>query len=403
MNVLSLSLYKFSLRYPSGANIAVLDAGLTPYLAREIQQFGTVNYLASTRLIILRPKFLFWLIVYLFRTPRIAANLAAYLKSSRIPILVTMDFLDIQLPSTQLRSSLLEEVSKLVTTTEFISVQHGQELRRFVMGDSLKRVTLLCFGSWVAENFPQYGRMESRYVPVGALVNSLYSQARPGLIPQQSQVVVLSTVKDDDWWGPKIGERRAGYELLMTFTREFCAKRSIRPLVALTIDRDMNKEVDESALERDWFSQRLGEHVDFTEPRALFGIRDTNERLNAEPRSAKERFSSYYACDRSLITLGMSSTALWESFARGNRILAVNLTNNSVYDFPIEGIWSLRQPTLEIFEERIQLIMAMSVDEWRRISDPAREQLIRSETTESVANRIRSHITARLNQHPWRK
>lgn len=314
-----------------------------------------------------------------------------------------MDFLDIQLPSTQLRSSLLEEVSKLVTTTEFISVQHGQELRRFVMRDSLKRVTLLCFGSWVAENFPQYGRLESRYVPVGALVNSLYLQARPGMIPQQSQVVVLSTVKDDDWWGPKIGERRAGYELLMTFTREFCTKRSIRPLVALTIDRDMNKEVDESALERDWFSQRLGEHVDFTEPRALFGIRDTNDRLNAEPRSAKERFSSYYACDRSLITLGMSSTALWESFARGNRILAVNLTNNSVYDFPIEGIWSLRQPTLEIFEERIQLIMAMSEDEWRRISDPAREQLIRSETTESVANRIRSHITARLNQHPWRK
>lgn len=400
---MSLSRYKFSLRYPSGANIAVLDAGLTPYLAREIQQFGTVNYLASTRLIILRPKFLFWLIVYLFRTPRIAANLAAYLKSSRIPILVTMDFLDIQLPSTQLRSSLLEEVSKLVTTTEFISVQHGQELRRFVMRDSLKRVTLLCFGSWVAENFPQYGRLESRYVPVGALVNSLYLQARPGMIPQQSQVVVLSTVKDDDWWGPKIGERRAGYELLMTFTREFCTKRSIRPLVALTIDRDMNKEVDESALERDWFSQRLGEHVDFTEPRALFGIRDTNDRLNAEPRSVKERFSSYYACDRSLITLGMSSTALWESFARGNRILAVNLTNNSVYDFPIEGIWSLRQPTLEIFEERIQLIMAMSEDEWRRISDPAREQLIRSETTESVANRIRSHITARLNQHPWRK
>jgi hypothetical protein len=195
VGILRLSRFTFKLRYPSAANAVVLDAELTPFLMRQLHQFNVVNYLASSRLVILRPKFLFWLFFYSLRAPRIAANLAAYLKSSRIPILVTMDFLDIQLPSTQLRTSLLEEVSKLVAATEFISVQHGQELRRFELGNTHKRVTLLCFGAWVAENFPKYGRLESQYVPVGALINSLYLQARPNDIPKASPIVVLSTVK----------------------------------------------------------------------------------------------------------------------------------------------------------------------------------------------------------------
>lgn len=398
-----LSRFTFKLRYPSAANAIVLDAELTPFLMRQLHQFGVVNYLASSRLIVLRPKFLFWLLFYSLRVPRIAANLAAYLKSSRIPILVTMDFLDIQLPSTQLRTSLLEEVSKLVATTEFISVQHGQELRRFELRNSRKRVTLLCFGEWVADNFPKYGRLESQYVPVGALINSLYLQARPNEIARTYPIVVLSTVKGDDWWGSKVGERRAGYELLVSFVQRFCAKALIKPLVALTIDRDSNKEINESTLEREWFLQRLGESVEFTEPTSLFGTRGSVAEANSEPKSARERFATYYACDQSLLTVGMSSTALWESFARGNRILAVNLTDNPIYDFPIQGLWSMRQPTFTDFEARTQHIMQMTDDEWREVSDSAREFLVRADSTESVADRIRNHIAEVLSQHPWRK
>ena len=402
-NLMRFGRFTINVQYPHKSNVAILDAEQIPFLMRELQHFGLVNYLASSRLIILRPRFLFWLFVYGLKAPRIAANLAAYLKSSRIPILVTMDFLDIQLPTTQLRSSLLEEVSELVTTTEFVSVQHGQELRRFCLGNRPKRVTLLCFGAWVAENFPTYGRLESQYVPVGALINSLYLQARPTDIAKTHPIVVLSTVKDDDWWGTKIGERRAGFELLVSFVQRFCTKTLIKPLVALTIDRDSNKEIDESTLEREWFLQRLGESVEFTEPTSLFGTRGTVAEANNKPKSARERFATYYACDQSLLTVGMSSTALWESFARGNRILAVNLTDNPIYDFPIQGLWSMRQPTFTDFEARAQHIMQMTDDEWRDISDSAREFLVRADSTETVADRIRNHIAEVLSQHPWRK
>jgi len=393
-------------RYPNRCNVVTLDAELTPFLARELNHLGLENYLPSSRTVVIRPLFLFWLLVYLRRTARIAANLAAFIRSARIPILVTMDFLDIQIPTESYGVSLLEEVSRLVPEVEFVSIQHGQELRRLAATNTsieAKRVTLLCFGEWTAKNFPEFGRLEHKYIPVGALVNSIYTRTRPPQIWRKNHIVVISTVKDEAWWGPVAGERRIGYEKLMVFVRDFCAKTSITPLVALTIDRDSNNSIDEATIERRWFMERVGEDIEFTDPSLIFGGLSHIDEHAIIPMSIKERFSSYFASDQSLVTIGMSSTALWEAFGRGNRILAVNLTDNPVYDFPISGVWSMRQPTYDEFETRLSEIMNMKDSEWTSLSKEAREFLIRDDINQSVADRIRSHVGALLDKHPWRK
>ena len=397
---------RFNIRfsYPSGCNVATLDAELTPFLARELTQFGLCNYLPSSRIVIFRPRFLFWLLIYPRRTDRMAANLAAFLRSARIPTLVTMDFLDIQLPTKGHGVSLLEEVSKLVPQTEFISIQHGQELRRFPVDESmdLKRVTLLCFGQWAAENFPRFGRREHKYIPIGALVNSLYLQARPARIQKTSELTIVSTIKDDEWWGAVVGQRRVGYEELVSFVGRYCVANSLTPLVALTIDRDMNQTIDESAIERRWFTDRLGGQIQFTEPTLIFGGLSGLDEHDIAPRSVKERFSSYFASDQSVVTIGMSSTALWEAFGRGNRILAVNLTDNPIYDFPINGIWSMRQPSYEEFVARLNYIRRMTDSEWESLSKDSRELLIQNDVTETVSERIRAQVSLALEENPWR-
>jgi hypothetical protein len=333
-----------------------------------------------------------------------AANLAAFLRSARIPTLVTMDFLDIQLPTKGHGVSLLEEVSKLVPQTEFISIQHGQELRRFPVDESmdLKRVTLLCFGQWAAENFPRFGRREHKYIPIGALVNSLYLQARPARIQKTSELTIVSTIKDDEWWGAVVGQRRVGYEELVSFVGRYCVANSLTPLVALTIDRDMNQTIDESAIERRWFTDRLGGQIQFTEPTLIFGGLSGLDEHDIAPRSVKERFSSYFASDQSVVTIGMSSTALWEAFGRGNRILAVNLTDNPIYDFPINGIWSMRQPSYEEFVARLNYIRRMTDSEWESLSKDSRELLIQNDVTETVSERIRAQVSLALEENPWR-
>lgn len=396
--------YNVRLKYPRQGNVVTLNAQRSEYLSRALNGLGVVDYVPSNRIIILRPMYFFWLLWYLPQTERIAANLAAFIRSSRIPVLVTMDFQDIQLPTANKRVSLLEEVSRLVKQTEFFSVQHGQELRRFspVGHNGLKRVTLLCFGDWVSRNFPQFGRREYQYLPVGSLINSSYLQCRPRNIQKSNDLVLISTVKDDSWWGSEVGERRQGFEKLVSFIRTYCSENHITPLVALTTRRDQNPHVDEVEIERNWFSERLDGSVLFTSPELVFGGRSEEDETNINPQSLHERFSSYFACDESQLTIGMSSTSLWESFARGNKILAVNFTNNPIYDFPFSGLWSICQPTYNQFLHRLSEIFAMDDLAWEEVTRPFREQLIRSDDSETAGHRVRNIVRDAVAKHRWR-
>lgn len=327
------------------------------------------------RRIFLRPKFIFWLLWYLTRASRLAAWLAATARVSGAVVVVGMDNFDLD-QHTDTGQTLYHELGSLLEKTRIFSIQHGQDLRRFPVGQETSKVTLLCWGGWVAENFPLFGRREENFLIVGALVDGLYRKERPKEIAKDVKICFVSTVKEDIWWGSIIGERRAGYEALVKYLKLFQDNNGITPHIALTTRRDQNEEIDEVDIERKWFLQRLGNAISFTDPTNLFGINGIQDVSIRKPTHVYERYSSYYLCDRSEVSLGMSSSVLWESFGRGNKILAVNLTDNPIYDFPIPGIWSLRQPTYLEFEIQLRRILEMSDLEWDRESREAREYLI---------------------------
>lgn len=272
--------------------------------------------------------------------------------------------------------TLFEELGKILPSVEILLIQHGQELRRFGPSNRKKRVKLLCWGDWVSENFPKFGRTEGEFVSVGALVDGLYRKERPAAIEKDVEICVISTIKDDTWWGSEIGERRSGYESLVEYLRLFAQARRISPHVALTIRRDQNTELDEVTIERNWFLERLGGEINFTEPKLIFGSPHPQIGELRQPKHIFERYSTYYLCDRSEVTLGMTSSVLWESFGRGNKVLAVNLTDNAIFDFPIPGIWSMRQPTYNEFENRLQELLQMSDAQWEQVAQEARNHLM---------------------------
>jgi hypothetical protein len=160
------------------------------------------------------------------------------------------------------------------------------------------------------------------------------------------------------------------------YLKSFLESTGIVPYIALTIDRDQNSEQDESLLERQWFINRLGESLVFSDPKLFFGRMAHSVGQTREPLHVKERYSTYYLCDTSKVTLGMTSSVLWESFGRGNKVLAVNLTDNATFDFPIPGIWSMKQPTYNEFENRLQELLQMSDEQWEQVSREARNHLM---------------------------
>lgn len=352
----------------------VLQGHLSPFVRKALSGVSTYEIDLSDRIIFVHPRFLVELFSRLTSTSRLVAWISALIKCTGAQAVVTMDNFDIGRHNSS-GTTLLEEVGESLLNISIFSIQHGQELKRFHLGRPQKRVTLLCWGSWVADNFPRFGRNEQRFVPVGPLVDGLYRAIRPKNLPKNNRLCFISTIKGHEWWGDRIGERRQGFEILTTYLRKYSERHQIVPNIALTIDRDQN-DVDEYPLERKWFTDRLGENIIFAEPKHIFGSADLADANYRIPEYVKERYSTYALCDRSIITLGMASSALWESFGRGNKILAVNCTDNDVYDFPVPGIWSMRQPTYDAFETRMNELTAMSDQDWELVSRDARQYLI---------------------------
>lgn len=372
------------------ADVVVLNLHLSPFVEDCIQGFNYLSLDLKNPIVYFDLRFLSALVRVSRKVSRLAAWVAAVAHASGSHVILTMDNFDTNNHHDG-SATLLEEISTVCEGIHLLSIQHGQELRRLVPTNSTKAVTLLCWGEWVRDNFPRFGRKEARYVTVGALVNDQYLRIRPKA-SKENQLLVISTVKDETWWDDGGGERQNGYGQLIDYIRRYCATQNIRPIVALTIDRDHDPTVNEAQLEQEWFTKRFGGDVQFSEPRSLFGSGGPLGFPARAPRYAKERYATYFLSDCSEVTIGMSSTVLWESFARGNKVLSVNLTDNMAYNFPVDGPWSLQNPSYEEFSSRLKWLLQLGSDQWDALAKSARDHLVDSSEPGSVSRRIGEEI-----------
>ena len=366
--------YRLRFGLPERSKALLIQGHLSPYLDRALSGIKYSNLDLSDRTVWLHPKYLLQLARYSLTHSRLAAMVLANIACREVAVVLAMDSFDLS-QHTHGGASLFEEITSGNTKVKAFLIQHGQELRRLPTSCTQKNVVLLCWGNWVADNFPKFGRREKEFKTVGALIDGFYRESRPTEIEKDVDIAFVSTIKGPEWWGNDVGERRAGYEKLTMYLRDFMARHDCAVRVGLTIDRDQN-EGDEVLQERRWFLQRLGSRIEFTEPSLVFGDSVSPAGLRRVASNVKERFGTYFLCDRAWVTLGMSSSVMWESFGRGNKILAVNLTDNQIFDFPIPGRWSLRQPSYQEFETRLLELIEMSQDEWIRQTDKARRYLM---------------------------
>lgn len=382
---------KLSLERIPKSDVLVLNLHLSQFLLHALEGINYSSVDLAIPTVILRPKFIFHLIFQSRGRSRLARWLVALSRSSGSKVIIAMDNFNVghHHPEGML---LLDELSELLPEVSILAVQHGQELRRRAIVDEKSLVTLLSWGAWTAENFPRFGRSEQHFSVVGPLVDGLYRSVRPTGISKDISLVIVSTVKDETWWGNEVGERRQGYEVLIAYLAKFLNQNKLRAFVALTIDRDQNQSVDEAILEKNWFVERLGDLVEFSDPTKYFGNEELIGTKQKAPSYVKERYSTYYLCDRSVLTVGMSSTVLWESFGRGNKILSVNTTNNSSYDFPVPGVWSLVGADYKTFDERMNYLLRLTEEEWRRLSRESQTHLVHYDPTEPPHMKIRNFV-----------
>ena len=367
--------YSFTFSCPKKGSVLVLNLHLSQFLGRSLTGLDFVTLQLESPVVHLRPRFVFELIRALCRHRRMVAWIIAVIRTANAKVVVSMDNFNQSHGSVD-GIPLMDELSMALKDVAVVVVQHGQDLRRQASKKTRSNVELLCWGRWTAENFPKFGRTEGRYTIVGPLIDGLYRQARPKVIEKDVHLTLISTVKDDSWWGNTLSERRIGYEVLVEYVDRFAAERNLEIFVALTIDRDHDGNSDEPRLEREWFERRLVTTPNFPDQTMMFGGLYDELNKGLVPKYIKERYGTYYLSDRSRVTIGMSSSVLWESFGRGNRVLSVNMTSNEIYDFPISGPWSLQRPSYERFAQSLESLLEMSDDEWTNLSQDAATHLV---------------------------
>jgi hypothetical protein len=73
-----------------------------------------------------------------------------------------------------------------------------------------------------------------------------------------------------------------------------------------------------------------------------------------------DSYTSYAAMFQSKVVVATGSTLLRENLAIGGKILSCNLLPTNIYDFPVQGICSIKNCTFEEFEKRLLQIYSMS-------------------------------------------
>ncbi|MDA9077521.1 hypothetical protein N9K39_04230 [Candidatus Pelagibacter sp.] len=134
-----------------------------------------------------------------------------------------------------------------------------------------------------------------------------------------------------------------GLAQVVKYTINFCMKNR-KKLIFIT----KNKKFDNAfANEMNFYKKRL------TKNEYKFLIKSLNKKyLN--------NYYSYLAMFRSKVTVSTISTMLSENLAVGNKVLACNLTNIKILNFPIKKICSINNCNYKNFEKRLMNLLILS-------------------------------------------
>lgn len=107
--------------------------------------------------------------------------------------------------------------------------------------------------------------------------------------------------------------------------------------------------------------QRAAVHSQDAE--VLWYERYIGNEIPVTPR-VRDQFTTYGLISRSRLSLAMVSTALREGMSRGDRVLFCNFSGNPLWDYCVDGIWTLKEDTYAAFSERVLRILALSDEEY---------------------------------------
>ena len=106
----------------------------------------------------------------------------------------------------------------------------------------------------------------------------------------------------------------------------------------------------------------------------------------------KHFLSSFQAIFESKVAVAAQSTLLRNKIGLNEKILACNLTNFKIYDFPINGVCTINNCNYEDFENRLQKILNMSIKDYFYNIDRDKSYIMTFDKELSTIDKIKKKI-----------
>ncbi|MDA9896980.1 hypothetical protein N9C93_00290 [Pelagibacterales bacterium] len=251
-------------------------------------------------------------------------------------------------------------LSKIITSIRFVSIQIGSgngsisfsniNHYQYWLKQEINEFWLL--GEFFVNYFKNEGLNIKKSIVLGSISNSLYNKK----ILINKNIINLSK-KYDVCIISNIKENYPNH-----FTNQIFYKNLYKVIIKSDLNAvfcgryDKNNDPTGSMMERDYFNKYLGDKIDFIE--------------NSE-------YSTYELSDSSSVTIGDYTTAILESFARGNKIMISNPSNHEELDFYIDGIWTLKDYDSQSIKKKLEELINFNKKQWLEITEMQRNLMIK--------------------------
>ncbi len=210
----------------------------------------------------------------------------------------------------------------------------------------------LCFGQFEIDDYKKNAIKVKNFSKVGSFqMANFFFHIEKNKIPLKKSVYDICLISDtmhegknEEYGIPNLEE---GFAKTMQYTVKFCMKHNMKMI--FTWRRDKKKSPEAFNKELIIFKKYLND--------AEFNYLVSNS-------IEKYKFSSYIAMFQSNISVATMSTMLRENLGIGNKILSCNCTYSDIFDFPIEGICSIKNCNFKEFEERLLDIHSISKENY---------------------------------------
>ena len=212
----------------------------------------------------------------------------------------------------------------------------------------------LCFGQFEIDDYKKNGIKVKNFSKVGSyqMANFFYHIEKNKISLKKSlyDICLISDTMpagSNDYMECDVPSLEEGFAKTMKYTIKFCMKHNMKMIftwrrIKETAPKAFNNELA-------FFKKNLND-IEFN-----YLVSNSIE---------KDKFSSYKAMFQSNIAVATYTTMLRESLGIGRKILSCNCTYSDIFDFPIEGICSIKNCNFKEFEKRLLDIHSISKENY---------------------------------------